>query len=133
MGGRRARPDQEPGQQLAHLVGGHGQDPGLRRGREQPLGHRDRGDQFLLGGLEAAPGQAVGQGGRGDRVGVGAEPHRQALVAQPPYGLGGARHNLAAHVQGAVQVQQHGLDICQPAHDHLYHARHARPKSPGQG
>jgi hypothetical protein len=81
MGGRRIRPGEEAAQQLPHLVGGHGQHPRLRRGREQPLGDRDRGDQLLGGGLEAAPGQPVGQGGRGDRVGVGAEPHRQALVA----------------------------------------------------
>jgi hypothetical protein len=108
--GRLARPSQEPSQQLAHPVGGHGQHPRPRRRREQPGRDRNRGDQLVLGGREAEPGQAVGERGRGDRVGVGAEPHRQTLIAQPPHRLGGAGHDLAAHVQGAVQVQQHGLD-----------------------
>jgi hypothetical protein len=68
------------------------------------------GDQDVGGSL-ARPGQAVGEGGRGDRVCVGGEPHREALGAQPPHRLGGAGHDLAAHVQRAVQVQQqHGVD-----------------------
>jgi hypothetical protein len=112
-----ARPGQEPGQQLAHPVGGHGQHPRLVGGPEQAARDRDRGDQLVLGGLQAEPGQAVGEPGRGDRVGVGGEAHRQALVAQPPHRLGGAGHDPAAHVQGAVQVQQHGPDPAQPPHD----------------
>jgi hypothetical protein len=130
MGDPVARSGQAAGQQLPHPVGGHGQHPRLVCGRE-PLGRdRHRGDQFLLGGREAEPGQAVGERGRGDRVGVGAEPHRQPLVAQPPHRLGGASHDLAAHVQRAVQFQQHGVDAGQRRP--TTHLRHVRLDHPGK-
>jgi hypothetical protein len=129
MGDPVARSGQAAGQQLPHPVGGHGQHPRLVCGREQAGRDRHRGDQFLLGGREAEPGQAVGEPGRGIE---------SVLVVNRTVRPWARSHRTASGAPGTTWLPTYSVPsrsrstVSMPVSRPTTHLRHVRLDHPGK-